>query len=90
MTSSPLTVMVTCMSGLLSSGAGHGPAQRTRGELAGQVALVVDRTALVGLRVAVLGGQLRPAAARFSSVAGLAAEGVLGLGRAEVRRRRRR
>ena len=48
-TRSPLTVMVTCMSGLLSLGpAGGGSAQRPRGQLAGQVALVVGRAALVG------------------------------------------
>src|SRR5690606_13202996 len=52
----PLTVTVISMSGLLSTGTGGGPAQRPRGQLAGQVSLVVDRAALVGHRLAVLGG----------------------------------
>src|SRR3954468_12167713 len=56
----PLTVTVICTSGLLAGstalGAGGGPAQRSGGELAGQVALVVLRPALVGDRAHVLGG----------------------------------
>ena len=52
--SSPFTVTVICMSRLLSLGAGGGAAQRPRGELAGEMPLVVDRAALVGGRLAVL------------------------------------
>src|SRR5690606_39598300 len=81
----PLTVTVISMSGLLSTGTGGGPAQRPRGQLAGQVSLVVDRAALVGHRLAVLGGD--PAGPGEALLGGrLAAQRRLGLRGGEVRR----
>src|ERR1700730_15736550 len=46
-TCSPLTVIVTCTSGLLTKGAGRGPAQRAPGELARKRAFVGCRSPLV-------------------------------------------
>ena len=78
------------MSGLLSPRAGGGAAQRPGGELAGQVPLVVDRSALVGARLAVLAGDPAGLRRSSSSVAGLPAQEVLGLGaRGSARRRPR-
>src|SRR3954453_1638122 len=81
----PLTVTVICMSGLLPAGPGGGPAQRPGGQLAGQVALVVLRPALVGDRAHVLGGD--PAGLDERLLGGRpAAQRVLGLDGAEVLR----
>src|SRR5690348_2399296 len=57
LTSSPLTVTVTCISGLLSARAGDGPAQCPLGELVDEMSLVVLGAALVGGRVALLTGE---------------------------------
>src|ERR1700761_7952820 len=58
-TSWPLIVIVTCIVlSLLLEGARRRPAQRSLGEHADQMALVVDRAARVGHRHAVLGGDL--------------------------------
>src|SRR5690348_6247380 len=53
----PLTLTVMRMSGPRSLGAGHRAAQRPRGQLTGQMSLVVDRPALVGVGCAVGAGQ---------------------------------
>src|SRR4051794_32790095 len=55
-TRSPLTVIVTLMSGLLLHGALDGAAKGSLGEDAGEMALVVDRPAAVVHRGAVGGG----------------------------------
>src|SRR5581483_5403840 len=54
-TSSLLTVIVTCISGLLTARAGDGPAQCPLRELADEMSLVVLGPALVGGRMALLG-----------------------------------
>src|SRR5207302_606925 len=51
---SPFTVTVIRMSRLLPLGTRGGGAQRPRGELPGQMPLVVDRAPLVGRRPALL------------------------------------
>src|SRR6266545_4870561 len=62
-----------------------GPAQRAGGELGGEMALVVGRPALVGDRVAMLGGD--PAGFDKGFLGGrLAAQVRLGLGRGELLR----
>src|SRR4051812_9721934 len=72
------------MSGLLTLGAAGGAAQRTGRELAGEVALVVHRTALVRGRRAVLGREpTRLREVRLRRL--LAAQEVLRLDRREVR-----
>src|SRR5262249_13502282 len=61
-TCSPLTLIETLMSGLLVKRTRGSPAQGAVSQNASQVALVVDRAAAVGLRLAVLGrdrGSLR-------------------------------
>src|SRR3954470_15079644 len=57
-TCSPLTFIETLMSGLLVVRACHRPAQRTPGQNAREVALVVDRPAAIGAGRAVLGSDL--------------------------------
>src|ERR1700761_8729188 len=77
----PFTVIVISTSG--RPGPGGGPAQGPGGQLAGQVALVVDRAALVGGGLAVLGGD-PPRLGERRLVGGLAAQEVFGLDRDEV------
>src|SRR4051812_44702262 len=59
LTTSPLTVIETSTSGLRCQGARGGPPQRSVGQDAGQVTLVVHRPAAVRGGRAVLGGDLR-------------------------------
>jgi len=89
-TSSPLTVIVTCIVSALLSCCPRGcPPECSVCQFAGQVALVVLRSALVGDRVATCGRQpSRPQRTTPRSLASL--QGRLGLGRAEVFRRPRR
>src|ERR1700761_841760 len=77
----PFTVIVISTSG--RPGPGRGPAQGPGGQLAGQVTLVVDRTALIGSGLAVSGGDLARLGER-RLVGGLAAQEVFGLDRDEV------
>src|SRR3954466_1635107 len=75
-TCSPLAFIETLVSGLLVVRARHGSAQRSSGENAREVALVVDRAAAVGARRAVLGRD--PVHLREQLVAGrLAAQELL-------------
>src|ERR1700722_7881074 len=79
----PFTVRVICMSGPQSLGAAYGGAQRPHGQLAGQVPLVISRPALVGDRLAVLGGELAGPGEGLLGRGGAAQE-ILGLPRRKV------
>ena len=82
-TRSPLTVIGDLHVRPLAPGPGGGAAQHPGGQLAGQVPLVVDRAALVGGGLAVLGRDLRRPG-RTLPRRRLAAQEVLGLGGDEV------
>src|SRR5262245_46571003 len=82
-TSVPLTVIVTCMSGTFSSCSGRGTPQRAPDQLPCQRALVVRRSPLVGRRVGG-GGRGLGGGRQVLVGGGLAPQRVLGRGGAEV------
>ena len=81
---SPLTVTVMFMTVSSPRARATAASQRPLGQLAGEVALVLGRAALVGRSGCSARRRAPPAAAIASSVTGLAAQRVLGGGGAEL------